>query len=154
MTLARLSLLLAFLALATWAMAGENLSCSQTTSSNADVGSQRSADRHSGADSVPRNPEAAPRLRLLFPGAGPSLAAAADAEDRGLSVHEGVSLATRGDVCYAIRSYKVKPTERIRDYENFSRGYSECEMASNFQIRSAEAHQKNPEAHEPSATLK
>ena len=156
MTLARLSLLLAFLAMTTWAGAGDNLSSSQTASSNADGGSQSSADRRAG-DTSPRNPDVAPRPRLLFPGAGPSLAAA-PAQDRGLTAHSktrhGVSLATDGEVCYAMRSYKVKPTERLRDYENFSRGYSECVMASNFQSRSAEAHQKNPEAAEPPATLK
>ena len=123
MTLARSSLLLAFLALATWATAGENLSSSQTTSSNADVGSQSSANRRGGGETLPSNPEVARRQ------------------------DHGVGLARHGGVCYAMRTYKVKPTERIRDHENFSRGYSECEMASNFQIRSAEAHQ-------PPATLK
>lgn len=129
MTLARLSLLLAFLALATWAMAGENLPSSQTTASNADVGSQSSANRRSGVETLPSNPEVVRRQ------------------------DHGVSLAPRGGVCYVMRSYKVKPTERVRDYENFSRGYSECEMASSFQIRSAEAHQKKPEAPQSPATL-
>ena len=112
MTLSPLPLLLAFSALTTCTIAGDNLS-SQTTSSQADAGPHRTA----------------PLLGLSL--AGPN-----------------------GDVCYAMRTYKVRPTERIREHENFFRGYSECEMASNFQIRSAEAHEKKPHPDEPPAALK
>ena len=97
MTLARLSLLLAFLALTTCAMADEGQSSSQTNSSNADMESQSSSDRRGGGDTLPRNPDVAPRPRLLFPGAEPRLAVAPDTQDRGLSAHfrtrHGVSLA-------------------------------------------------------------
>jgi hypothetical protein len=44
-----------------------------------------------------------------------------------------------GDVCYTMRSYKVKRTERLADNENGGRGYSMCEMASSYRVRSADA---------------
>jgi len=50
----------------------------------------------------------------------------------------GVPLADK-DVCYTIRSYKVKPTERIKDGESVAAGYSTCEIASSYRIRSADA---------------
>lgn len=57
----------------------------------------------------------------------------------------GRSLAdSNGDVCFTMRVYKIKPTERIREGETVDRGYSECEMASDYQIHSAEAHDKEP----------
>ena len=40
------------------------------------------------------------------------------------------------DVCYTMRTYKVKRTERLAKGESASRGYSTCELAPNFQIRS------------------
>lgn len=153
MALARLSLLLAFSALTTWAMAGDKPSSPQATSSNADVAPQSSAPRLGGAASVPPNRDVVP------PGAAPDLALAPDAQDRRplarVGTPRGVSLADgSSDVCYTLRTYKVKPTERIRDHENSFRGYSECEMASTFQIRSAEAHPKKPQPSESPATLK
>jgi hypothetical protein len=39
----------------------------------------------------------------------------------------------------------MKPTERVKDGESVSRGYSECEMASNYELRSAVAHENRPE---------
>jgi len=159
MTLSRLPLLLAFSALTTWAIAGDDLSSPQTTSAQADVGPQHAAPRLDDADSLPPNPEVASRSRLLFPGAGSqNLVFTPDSRDRVPSARfrtrHGLSLAdVNGDVCYTMRTYKLKPTERIRDQENF-RGYSECEMASDFQIRSAEAHEKKPHAHEPPAAVK
>ena len=44
------------------------------------------------------------------------------------------------DVCYTMRSYKVKRKEHLADGESGSRGYSTCEMATNYQVRSAIAH--------------
>ena len=41
-------------------------------------------------------------------------------------------------VCFAMRTYKVKPTERLRDNESGSRGYTTCQMGSNYQVRSAD----------------
>lgn len=154
MTLARLSLLLAFSALTTCAMAGDNLtSSSETTSSNTDAGAQSSAPVLA-VESPTSNPDIAPGSRLLFPGALPP-----DARDRVPSTpsrtRHGLSLGeVHGDVCYTMRSYKVQPSERIREHESVLRGYSECEVASNFQIRSAEAHQKKSHADQPAATLK
>jgi hypothetical protein len=44
------------------------------------------------------------------------------------------------DLCYTMRTYKVKRKEHFADGESGSRGYSTCEMASNYQVRSAIAH--------------
>jgi hypothetical protein len=56
---------------------------------------------------------------------------------------KGRSLAElNGNVCYFMRTYKIKPTERIPEGQSASRGYSECEMASDYEIRSAIAHEK------------
>lgn len=160
MTLAWLSLLLAFATLTTRAMAGDNRTSSPTASSSADAGPQSAAPRPGGAESVPPNSDVAPQSQLLFPGAGSyDFVLAPDAQDRGplarFRARSALNLAdVNGDVCYTMRTYKMKPTERIRDRENLFRGYSECEMASNYQIRSAEAHQKKPHSDEPPATLK
>jgi len=160
MTLARLPLLLAFLALTTCAIAGDDLSSAQTTSAQADGGPQHARPRLGGADNVPPDPDVASPSRLLFPGTGSdNLVFAPDSRDRvppaRFRTRQGLSLAdVNGNVCYTMRSYKVKPTERIRDQENFFRDYSECEMASDFQIRSAEAHEKKPHPDEPPAALK
>jgi hypothetical protein len=43
-------------------------------------------------------------------------------------------------VCYSMRMYKVKRTEHFADGKSASRGYSTCELASNYQFRSATAH--------------
>ena len=160
MTLARLPLLLAFSALSTCAVAGGNVSSPQTTSSNADVGAQQAASLLGGGESLPTDPDVAPPSRLPSPETGPQkLVFEPNAQDRvplaRFRTQSRHSLAdVSGDVCYTMRTYKVKPTERIRDRENFFQGYSECEMASNFQIRSAEAHEKKPRPDEPPATLK
>jgi hypothetical protein len=44
-----------------------------------------------------------------------------------------------GDVCYTMRSYKVQRTERLKVNQTGLRGYSTCQRASAYQIRSAEA---------------
>ena len=44
------------------------------------------------------------------------------------------------DLCYTMRTYKVKRKEHFADGESGSRGYSTCELASNYQVRSAIAH--------------
>ena len=42
--------------------------------------------------------------------------------------------------CYFMRMYKVKHKEHFKDGENGLRGYTTCELASNYQMRSAVAH--------------
>jgi hypothetical protein len=42
--------------------------------------------------------------------------------------------------CYTMRMYKVKRKERFGDGESGLKGYSTCELASNYQVRSAIAH--------------
>jgi len=49
----------------------------------------------------------------------------------------GIALDANGDVCYTMRSFKVKPKERFAESEDASAGYSTCEMASSFRVRSA-----------------
>ena len=41
-------------------------------------------------------------------------------------------------VCFTMRSYKVKRTERLVNNENGLTGYSTCEMESSFRLRSAD----------------
>ncbi len=48
-------------------------------------------------------------------------------------------------VCYTMRMYKVKRRERFSDGETGRRGYTTCEMASNYQYRSAVAHPREVE---------
>jgi hypothetical protein len=52
------------------------------------------------------------------------------------------------DVCYTMRTYKVKHKEHFADGESGSRGYSTCELASNYQVRSAIAHVETAEGHD------
>lgn len=42
-----------------------------------------------------------------------------------------------GNVCLTLRTYKVKRTERLSENESGMIGYSSCQMASKFQVRSA-----------------
>lgn len=59
-------------------------------------------------------------------------------QPRGRSLSE-----LNGDVCYTMRSYKVKRTERLKDDQTGLRGYSTCEKASDYQFRSADAKAKD-----------
>ena len=43
-----------------------------------------------------------------------------------------------GSVCYTMRSYKVKPSERLPENDSGFRGYSTCQMASTYNLRSAD----------------
>lgn len=45
--------------------------------------------------------------------------------------------AVDGNTCYTMRSYKVERTERFGD-EVTPRGYTTCQMASGFRVRSAD----------------
>lgn len=42
--------------------------------------------------------------------------------------------------CYTMRMYKVKRKEHFADGESGKRGYTTCELASNYQVRTAIAH--------------
>ena len=42
------------------------------------------------------------------------------------------------DLCYTMRTYKMKPKERLKEGESASAGYSICQMASNYRFRSAD----------------
>lgn len=46
----------------------------------------------------------------------------------------------QGVSCLTLRMYKVKRTERLEDGDSGLRGYTACELASNYQMRSAIAH--------------
>lgn len=50
--------------------------------------------------------------------------------------------------CYTMRMYKVKRKEHFANGENGLRGYSTCELASNYQVRSAIAHVQTAEGHD------
>ena len=60
-------------------------------------------------------------------------------EGRSLAV---VTADANGNVCYTMRSYKVKRTERLADNDSGRRGYSTCEMASSYHVRSADGQAK------------
>lgn len=42
-------------------------------------------------------------------------------------------------VCFTMRTYKVKPKERLQEGESASAGYATCQMASSYRFRSAVA---------------
>jgi len=42
------------------------------------------------------------------------------------------------NVCFTMRSYKMKRTERLANSEHGLTGYSTCEMGSSFRLRSAD----------------
>jgi hypothetical protein len=44
------------------------------------------------------------------------------------------------EACLTLRMYKVKRKEHFADGETGFRGYTTCELASNYQVRSAVAH--------------
>lgn len=50
--------------------------------------------------------------------------------------------------CYTMRMYKVKREEHFLAGESGSRGYTTCELASNYQVHSAIAHVKTAEGHD------
>ena len=43
-----------------------------------------------------------------------------------------------GDICYTMRMYKVKATEHLNENESARRGYTTCQLARDYQIRSAD----------------
>lgn len=64
---------------------------------------------------------------------------------------EPKSAALDDGLCYTMRMYKVKRTERVADNQSASRGYSTCELAKNYQFRSAVAHPRTAEESQTSA---
>lgn len=50
--------------------------------------------------------------------------------------------------CYTMRMYKAKHKEHFKDGENGLRGYTTCELASNYQMRWAVAHVQTLEAND------
>jgi hypothetical protein len=50
--------------------------------------------------------------------------------------------------CYTMRMYKVKRKEHFADGENGLRGYYTCELASNYQVRTAVAHVQTAEGND------
>lgn len=71
-----------------------------------------------------------PRLKFTTPAGQPRSAVLNDAD------------------CYTMRTYKVKRKEHFADGESGSRGYSTCELATNYQVRSAIAHVETAEGHD------
>jgi hypothetical protein len=49
-----------------------------------------------------------------------------------------IELSPFAGVCFTMRTYKVKPTERLRDNESGTTEYSTCQMGSNYKIRPAD----------------
>jgi hypothetical protein len=47
-----------------------------------------------------------------------------------------------GILCYTMRTYMVKPSERLADDESGLRGYSTCQLASSYRFRSADAQEQ------------
>jgi hypothetical protein len=45
-------------------------------------------------------------------------------------------------LCYTMRTYMVKPSERLADDESGFRGYSSCQLASGYRFRSADAQEE------------
>ncbi len=58
--------------------------------------------------------------------------------DGSVPVASSHALNPQGNVCYTMRSYKVKPKERFAENESGRVGYSTCEMASAYRLRSAD----------------
>jgi hypothetical protein len=56
----------------------------------------------------------------------------------GLLSPNGDFVAGDANLCYTMRSYKVKRTERLNDNESGVTGYSTCEMASTYKLRSTQ----------------
>jgi hypothetical protein len=52
---------------------------------------------------------------------------------------------TNDDVCYTMRTYKVKRTERLTDRQRSLRGYATCVMAGNYRLHSGDAKVLEPE---------
>ena len=87
----------------------------------------------SGQSRVPMIQTGSGMLSLIAP-SGNSDASVLRRMGRG----QRIELSPFADVCFTIRSYKVKPAERLRDNESGTIGYSTCQMGSNYRVRSVE----------------
>ena len=81
-----------------------------------------------------------PDSRSLAAHQNPTLSERFDVSRRqfGLLSPHGDFVAGDANVCYTMRSYKVKRMERLNDNESGVTGYSTCEMASTYKLRSTE----------------
>jgi hypothetical protein len=48
-----------------------------------------------------------------------------------------VEMSPFAGVCFTMRTYKVKSTERLQDNESGMKGYSTCQMGSDYRVRTA-----------------
>lgn len=136
MFFARFSLLLLFVGLATSAIAADKHPTSISTTPTANA----SEPATNGSDVSEQRPFWMYRMEPIIASLQPNGPGRIP-----LPRLRGRSLADlNGNVCYTMRTYKIKPTERIQEGESVNGGYSECEMASNFEIHSAVAHKKEP----------
>jgi hypothetical protein len=93
------------------------------------------------ANSVPAHEQL--RIPILETGSGASSLAASHGDADALMIlrlgsrGQGIDLSPFADVCFTMRTYKVKPTERLQDGEGGSRGYSICQMGSGYKVRTA-----------------
>jgi hypothetical protein len=84
------------------------------------------------------------RLAVVQPGSNAfSLIAPAGRPDESLIFFrmgrgQRIQLIPFAGVCFTMRTYKVKPAERLRDNESGAMGYSTCQIGSNYRIRSAD----------------
>ena len=134
---------LAWLVLGSWASAADpsSNSTSQRAGANGDgmqapndpqVGFYSATDRQAPFASDGFRAAAIPpfnrwQLKPLKPGAGVYLDYLAE---------------RNGAVCYTMRTYMVKASEQRRDDESGFRGYSSCQLASTYSLRSAEGHEE------------
>jgi hypothetical protein len=77
------------------------------------------------------------RLRTLAAQSSPDEVYRIAPESKGAVVRPGQPLLLNplAGVCFTMRTYKVKPTERLQDNENGMQGYSTCHMGSDYRIR-------------------
>ena len=68
--------------------------------------------------------------------------------DLGTSTKRPRSATLNDTDCYTMRMYKVKRKERFGDGESGLKGYTTCELASNYQMRSAVAHVQTIESND------
>ena len=132
MTFSRAFLVCLLAGVATYPTSGQSQANPQTSSSSTDRSFLSSADTNPATLQSLTNPFVKPdatsgALRLRDPQLG--VESRADADQ---------------NVCYTMRSYKVKRTERLADNQSGLRAYSTCEMASSYRLRSAEGNIQQP----------
>lgn len=58
--------------------------------------------------------------------------------DRSKRVGQRVNLSPLAGVCFTMRSYKVKRTERFREDESAATAYSTCQLGLSYEVRSVD----------------